>query len=132
VRWPSGKRTPALWRAIPPTPCEPGGPTRPSPGSSAAPRDYALSFALLFQLHDHVARQILHQDPHDTDYYGNREVGDFLRRLMAPGASRPWRDILRETTGRELHGKAMVEYFAPLYQWLQQENRGRHATLPEL
>jgi peptidyl-dipeptidase A len=94
--------------------------------------DYALSYALLFQLHDHISRKILQQDPHDTDYYGNRKVGDFLKRLMAPGASRPWRDVLKETTGRELDGKAMVEYFAPLYQWLQQQNRGRKATLPEL
>ena len=94
--------------------------------------DYALSYALLFQLHDHIARQILHQDPHDTDYYGHREVGDFLKRLMAPGATRPWREVLRETTGRELDGKAIVEYFEPLYVWLQQQNRGRKATLPDL
>jgi peptidyl-dipeptidase A len=94
--------------------------------------DYALSYALLFQLHDHVARKILKQDPHDTDYYGNREVGDFLKRLMEPGATRPWRDVLRETTGRELDGKAMVAYFEPLYLWLQEQNRGRKATLPEL
>jgi peptidyl-dipeptidase A len=94
--------------------------------------DYALSYALLFQLHDHIARQILQQDPHDTDYYGHREVGDFLQRLMAPGATRPWREVLRETTGRELDGKAMVEYFEPLYVWLQQQNRGRQATLPDL
>ena len=94
--------------------------------------DYALSYALLFQLHDHVARKILKQDPHDTDYYGSREVGDFLKRLMAPGATRPWRDVLRETTGRELDGKAMAEYFQPLYLWLQEQNRGRKATLPEL
>ena len=59
-------------------------------------------------------------------------MGDFLKRLMAPGATRPWRDVLRETTGRELDGKAMVEYFAPLYAWLQQQNRGRKATLPNL
>jgi peptidyl-dipeptidase A len=94
--------------------------------------DYALSYALLFQLHDHIARQILHQDPHDTDYFGHREVGDFLRRLMAPGATRPWRETLRETTGRELDARAMVEYFEPLYQWLKQQNHGRKATLPEL
>jgi peptidyl-dipeptidase A len=94
--------------------------------------DYALSYALLFQLHDHVARKILKQDPHDTDYYGKREVGDFLKRLMAPGATRPWRDVLRETTGRELDGKAMVAYFEPLYRWLQEQNHGRKATLPEL
>jgi peptidyl-dipeptidase A len=94
--------------------------------------DYALSYALLFQLHDHIARKILKQDPHDTDYYGSREVGDFLRRLMAPGATRPWREVLRETTGHELNGKAMVDYFQPLYQWLQAQNRGRKATLPDL
>jgi peptidyl-dipeptidase A len=94
--------------------------------------DYALSYALLFQLHDHIAREILHQDPHDTDYYGNRQVGDFLRLVMAPGASRPWRETLKETTGRELDGKAMAEYFEPLYRWLQQQNKGRKATLPDL
>lgn len=94
--------------------------------------DYAMSYALLFQLHDHIARQILGQNPHDTDYYGSRKVGDFLRRLMAPGASRPWRETLKETTGRELNGKAMAEYFAPLQHWLQEQNRGRTATLPEL
>ncbi len=93
--------------------------------------DYALSYALLFQLHDHIARTILKQDPHDTDYYGSREVGDFLKRLMAPGATRPWREVLRETTGRDLDAKAMVEYFEPLYVWLKQQNRNREATLPD-
>ncbi len=93
--------------------------------------DYALSFALLFQLHDHIARSLLEQDPHDTDYYGSRAAGDFLRRLMAPGASRPWRLVLKETTGRELDARAMVEYFQPLYEWLREENRGRKHTLPE-
>jgi peptidyl-dipeptidase A len=94
--------------------------------------DYALSFALLFQLHDHIARRILRQDPHDTDYHGSREAGAFLRRLMAPGASRPWREVLRETTGRDLDARAMVDYFAPLHGWLREQNRGRRATLPEL
>jgi peptidyl-dipeptidase A len=94
--------------------------------------DYALSYALLVQLHTHIATDILHQDPHDTDYYGNAAVGDFLRTLMAPGSSRPWRDVLKETTGRELDAKAMVEYFQPLYEWLKAQNRGRKATLPEM
>jgi peptidyl-dipeptidase A len=93
--------------------------------------DYALSFAILFQLHNHIARNILNQDPRDTDYYGNRAVGDFLRAIMEPGASRPWRDVLRETTGQELNAQAMVDYFAPLYDWLREQNRGRTHTLPE-
>ena len=87
--------------------------------------DYALSYALLFQLHDHIARNILEQDPHDTDYWGSKEVGQFLYGLMAPGASRDWREVLQETTGRELNAQAIVEYFQPLYEWLVEENRGR-------
>lgn len=91
--------------------------------------DYAIANALLFQMHDHIARNILQQDPHDTDYYGNRAVGDFLRQLMAPGASRPWREVLRETTGRELDARAMMDYFEPLVEWLRQQNAGRKHTL---
>ena len=93
--------------------------------------DYALSTALLVQLHLHIARDNLHQDPHDTDYYGSKATGDFLRTLMRSGESRPWRDVLRETTGRPLDAQAMVEYFAPLYEWLKVQNRGRIATLPD-
>jgi peptidyl-dipeptidase A len=93
--------------------------------------DYALSTALLVQLHLHIARDILHQDPHDTDYFGSKATGDFLRSLMQSGESRPWRDVLRETTGRPLDAQAMVEYFAPLYEWLKVQNRGRTATLPD-
>ncbi|MBA3657040.1 MAG: M2 family metallopeptidase, partial [Gemmatimonadaceae bacterium] len=94
--------------------------------------DYALSQALLFQLHNHIAKNILHQSPYDTDYYGSKEVGNFLRTLMAPGASRPWREVLRETTGRPLNAQAMVDYFQPLYGWLKQQNQGRTYTLPDL
>lgn len=93
--------------------------------------DYALSFALLFQLHDHIARRILKQDPHDTDYWGSRAAGEFLRDIMSPGASRPWRAVLRETTGRELDAQALVEYFRPLQEWLAEQNQGRVHTLPQ-
>jgi peptidyl-dipeptidase A len=94
--------------------------------------DYALSQALLFQLHNHIATNILKQNPHDTDYYGSKAVGDFLKTLMAPGASRPWREVLKETTGQELNAQAMVQYFAPLYDWLKEVNKGRTYTLPEI
>ena len=94
--------------------------------------DYALSFALLIQMHEHIAQDILHQNAHDTDYYGHREAGDFLRKIMAPGASRPWREVLEESTGRALDAQRMVEYFRPLEAWLRRQNRGRAATLPEL
>jgi peptidyl-dipeptidase A len=94
--------------------------------------DYALSFVLLFQLHDHIAREILHEDPHDTNYYGRKEVGDFLRSILTPGMSADWRELLVETTGSELSAAAMVRYFEPLLVWLREQNAGKTATLPEL
>lgn len=93
---------------------------------------YAVAQALLFQLHDHIAREMLKQDPHDTDYFGHKNVGDFLRTIMAPGATRPWREVLKESTGRTLDARAIADYFAPLTPWLEEQNKGRMATLPEL
>ena len=91
--------------------------------------DYALSYVILFQLHDHIARKILHQDPHATNYYGHQEVGDFLRDIMRPGASRDWRVVLKEKTGEDLSARAMVAYFQPLMAYLQQQNKGRKYTM---
>jgi peptidyl-dipeptidase A len=94
--------------------------------------DYALSYVLLFQLHDHIARKILGEDPHDTNYFGREEVGRFLDSIMRPGASVDWRKVLREKTGQDLSAGAMLRYFEPLMEWLREQNRGRTHTLPEL
>lgn len=93
--------------------------------------DYALSYVLLFQLHDHIARNVLKQDPHATNYYGSRAVGDFLRDIMQPGSSKDWRTVLKEKTGEDLSARAMLRYFAPLTEYLKKENAGRKHTLPE-
>jgi peptidyl-dipeptidase A len=93
--------------------------------------DYAISYALLFQLHDHIARNILKQDPRATNYYGNKEVGDFLKQILEPGATRDWRTLLKESTGEELSAKAMLNYFEPLMEYLKEVNQGREHTLPE-
>lgn len=91
--------------------------------------DYALSYIILFQLHDHIARKILHQDPHATNYYGSREVGRFLQDIMRPGSSRDWRTVLKEKTGEDLSARAMVDYFQPLMGYLKAQNKGRQYTL---
>ena len=94
--------------------------------------DYALSYIILFQLHDHIATKILQQDVHATNYYGNKAVGDFLRDIMRPGASRDWREVLREKTGEDLSARAMLKYFEPLTAYLQEANKGRKHTLGEI
>ncbi len=93
--------------------------------------DYALSYALLYQLHNHIAKQILHQDPRATNYWGSKETGDFIRGILAQGASKDWRTVLKETTGDGLNAKAMLQYFSPLVAWLKAQNKGRVYTLPQ-
>jgi peptidyl-dipeptidase A len=93
--------------------------------------DYALANVLVYQLHDHICRQILHQDPHACNYYGHTEVGDFLRTIESPGASRDWREVLREATGHDLTAEPMLEYYRPLMSYLEQQNAGRDCALPE-
>jgi peptidyl-dipeptidase A len=93
--------------------------------------DYALSYVILYQLHNHIANNILKQDPRATNYYGQTAIGDFIKKITLPGASRDWRTVLRESTGEELNAKAMLTYFQPLVSWLQTQNKGRKYTLPE-
>jgi peptidyl-dipeptidase A len=93
--------------------------------------DYAMAEILLFQFHDHIAKNILKQDVHATNYWGNQQVGDFLRTLMAPGASVDWREHLKKNLGTEVSAKPILDYFEPLMAWLKKQNSGRTHTLPE-
>jgi peptidyl-dipeptidase A len=93
--------------------------------------DYAMSNLLLFQFHVYIANNILKQDPHNTNYWGNKEVGNFLKKIMHPGASVDWREHLKNSIGEEMSAKAMVEYFSPLITYLKEVNKGRNYTLPE-
>jgi peptidyl-dipeptidase A len=84
--------------------------------------DYALAYLIKYQLHDYIARQILHQDPHNCNYYGNKEVGKWLWQILSLGATRDWRQVLREKTGEEFSSRAFVEYFKPLTEYLEKAN----------
>ncbi len=87
--------------------------------------NYSIATVIRFQLHDHIAKNLLHQPPQSCNYAGHPEVGAFLRRIMEKGATEDWRAVLREATGEELSPRAMLEYFAPLQAWLEEQNRGR-------
>lgn len=93
--------------------------------------DYALATVLQFQFHDYIAKNILHQDPRNTCYYGNKEIGKFIGGMMAVGGVGDWRALLREKTGSDLTAKPMMDYFAPLMSYLKEVNKGRVYTLPE-
>jgi peptidyl-dipeptidase A len=87
--------------------------------------DYAIATVLKYQLHEKICRDILKQDTHACNYYGSKAAGDFLRKILEQGATRPWREVIREATGSDLTTKPMVAYFRPLLEELQKENAGR-------
>lgn len=58
--------------------------------------------------------------------YGSKAAGDKLREMMKLGMSRPWPEALKVLTGSEHpDASAIVDYFADLKEWLDQENQCR-------
>jgi len=81
--------------------------------------DYALAYLIKYQLHDHIARKILKQDPRECNYYGNKEVGRWLTEILSLGATRDWRQVIREKTGEDISSRALLDYFRPVEEFLR-------------
>jgi peptidyl-dipeptidase A len=46
--------------------------------------------------------------------------------MLELGSSQPWPDALEQATGtRQMDARALVEYFAPLQAYLEEQNEGR-------
>jgi len=87
--------------------------------------NYAFATVFKFQLHDYIARKILHQPPQTCNYAGNKEVGTWLNNILKKGGTEDWRKVLKEATGEDISTRAMMEYFKPLMSWLEEQNKGR-------
>jgi peptidyl-dipeptidase A len=90
--------------------------------------DYALATLIKFQLHDHICSKILQQDPRACDYSDSQAVGDFLKGILSLGATRDWRDVIREATGEPISPRAMMAFYAPLTEVLARRNAGRDCS----
>jgi peptidyl-dipeptidase A len=88
---------------------------------------YFLAHILQFQFHRALCQVAGYEGPlHRCSIYGNREAGNRLQAMMEMGMSRPWPDALEALTGqREMDATAILDYFAPLKAWLDQQNAGR-------
>ncbi len=96
------------------------------PGNTPYTR-YFLARVLQFQFYQAACKQAGWKGPlHRCSFYGNKEVGAKLNAMLEMGASKPWPDALQAFTGsREMSGKAMAAYFAPLTKWLDEQNKGK-------
>ncbi len=95
------------------------------PGNTPYTR-YFLAHILQFQLHRSLCDAAGYEGPlHRCSIYGNEAAGEKLIALLDMGLSRPWQDALEATTGqREMDATAILDYFAPLATWLEEQNDG--------
>ena len=52
-------------------------------------------------------------------------MGNYIKSILEIGATRDWREVLKEKTGSDLSAKAMLRYFEPLTEYLKKVNAGR-------
>lgn len=88
---------------------------------------YFIAHILQFQFLKAACEQAGWEGPlHRCSIYGSKEVGENFNAMLEMGQSKPWPEALEAFTGtREMDGTAMVEYFAPLMEWLQEQNADR-------
>ncbi len=88
---------------------------------------YFLAHILQFQFHRALCGQAGYQGPlHGCSIYNSKKAGARLEAMLEMGASRPWPDPLEVISGqREMDASAILDYFSPLKQWLDQQNESR-------
>jgi peptidyl-dipeptidase A len=88
---------------------------------------YFLAHILEFQFYRALCRESGYKGPlNRCTFYGSKEAGAKFNKMLAMGQSKPWPDALEVLTGeRQTDAGALLEYFAPLKQWLDEQNKGK-------
>jgi peptidyl-dipeptidase A len=58
--------------------------------------------------------------------FSSKAAGDKLNAMLSMGVSEPWPNALAAVTGqKQMDATAILDYFAPLKQWLDEQNKGK-------
>ncbi|WP_454797388.1 M2 family metallopeptidase [Novosphingobium lindaniclasticum] len=95
------------------------------PGNTPYTR-YFLARILQFQFYQAACKQAGWKGPlHRCSFYGDKKVGENLNKMLEMGMSKPWPEALKAFTGTpQMSAKPMLDYFAPLKKWLDEQNKG--------
>jgi peptidyl-dipeptidase A len=87
---------------------------------------YFLARIYQFQFYRALCQAAGHQGPlHTCSFFGSKPAGDKLKAMLSLGASKPWPEAMKLITGQERgDAGALLEYFAPLRDFLAQETKG--------
>ncbi len=86
---------------------------------------YFLARILQFQFYRSMCKEAGFTGPlHRCTFYQSKAAGAKLNQMLEMGASKPWQDELQVLTGqREMDATAILDYFAPLKAWLDEQNK---------
>jgi peptidyl-dipeptidase A len=85
---------------------------------------YFLARILQFQFYRAMCTEAGYKGPlHRCSFYGSKKAGARLNAMLEMGMSRPWPEALKVLTGEtRMDAQAMLDYFAPLKKWLDEQN----------
>jgi peptidyl-dipeptidase A len=85
---------------------------------------YFLARILQFQFYRAMCREAGQTGPlHRCSFFGDKKAGARLNAMLELGQSKPWPEALKTLTGEDrMDANALVEYFAPLKKWLDEQN----------
>ncbi len=74
--------------------------------------NYLLGELLASQFNHYITATVLKSDNFGQSYYGQKEVGDYLKaNVFKPGARYGWNDMIEKATGEKLTAKYYAEQF---------------------
>jgi len=88
---------------------------------------YFLAHILQFQFHRALSQAAGCKGPlHRCSIYESKEAGQRLNAMLTMGLSRPWPEALEALTGsKQMDASAILDYFAPLDKWLDEQLKGQ-------
>jgi len=96
------------------------------PGNTPYTR-YFLAHILQFQFHKSLCEIAGNKEAiHRCSVYNSKEAGERLNTMLEMGSSKTWQEALAVVTGKpQMDATAILEYFAPLKEYLDEQNKGR-------
>ncbi|ASD67206.1 M2 family metallopeptidase [Pseudoalteromonas piscicida] len=89
---------------------------------------YFLAHILQFQFHKSLCEIAGSKEAiHRCSVYNSKAAGERLNAMLEMGSSKPWQQALKTLTGKdEMDATAVLDYFAPLQKYLDEQNKGRN------
>ena len=88
---------------------------------------YFLADILEFQFYRALCKESGYTGPlNRCTFFNSKSAGAKFNKMLEMGTSKPWPDELETLTGqRQMDATAILDYFAPLQRWLDEQNKGQ-------